>query len=360
MKQAKIQKNFYISNQKTKNIIEKRCADLAYINNQSASIIIEEKLMEGLFPKNKEAKDLTTFCLYNDDPDNIKITLEAAFQNNSAGIDWKARHSNFFPVVMFSLRKFKGPAKFTGKEHEYHHLLDQLTFIIKRINNCVCGVINTEERAFLADKAKNAMELIKNLKENPGKISPFDVLEMISDFFEMLDDWSITYRALSDLAAISTFEESSNARIELFDIIDELSTEWETNTEKEIDYESSINTELYLNRIKLKVEHNENLETENYFSIYANDACIGNLTASSENILWNSLGSYNPRYQFKDEDIFASVVAELKKYKNEHGYQYLVIDSLRGGFASELDSTMIRRVGFKQLPDNHPSLYYLE
>ncbi|EGC03375.1 hypothetical protein [Ruminococcus albus] len=359
MKQSKIQKSFYFSDQKTKNIIEKRCADLALINNQSTSYIIEEKLKEGLFPKNKYAKELTTFCLYNDDLNYIKNTLDAAFQNNAAGIDWKSIHSNFYPIVMFSLKYFKGPDKFTGKEQEFHHLVEQLNLIIQRINNTVNGIINIEERSFLIEKAKSATELIATLKENPGKTTPYDIFEIIADFFAMLDDWSITYRALSDLAAICTFKESTTQRIELFDIVNELSVDWETKTEKNNDNETSINTDLYLNRVNLKVVQDDQF-TNNFLSVYANDACVGNITAAFENILWNSMGSYNPKYQFKDEDIFASVVAELKKYKNEHGYKYLVIDDLRGGFASLLDQKMISRVGFKQLPDNYPSLYYLE
>ena len=359
MKQAKIQKNINLSSQKIKNIIEKRSADIAQKLGQSTSLVVERALMSGLFPQNKEANSLTINYLYSDDSDNIKNALNAAFANNAAGIDWKAKHSNFLPVVIFCLKYYKGPEKFTGKEHELHHLLEQLFLIIKRINNCVNGIINAEEKSFFDDKAKNAMTLITHIKETPEEINPYDVFELISDFFAMLDDWSITYRALSDLTSICTFEESARNRIELFDIISRLSADWETKTEKENDYETTINTEFYLNRVTLKFTKEDRL-TDNPLTVYANDACVGNVIAAMENLIWNSGGNYNPKYQFRNEDIFAAVVAELKKYKDEHGFKYLVIDNHSNGFASVLDPVMIRRAGFRQLPDNNPALYFLE
>lgn len=304
MKQVKIQKNINLRDQKTKNLIEKRSADLAQKLNQSTSFIIEKALLEGLFPKNKEAWDLTINYLYSDDPNSIKRTLNAAFEINAAGTDWKAKHSNFLPIIMFGMKYYRNPAYFTGKERVFHHLLEQLFLIIKRIDNCVKGVIKVEERSFLEDKAQNAMNLITSLKNAPEKINPYNIFEIISDFFEMLDDWSITYRALSDLVEICTFEESSDTRIELFDIINELSVNWKTKSEKE--NETSIDIEFYLNRISLNLAK-EDCSPDNHFTVYANDACVGNVTVAMNNLIWNSGGNYNPKYQFKNADVFLSV-----------------------------------------------------
>ena len=235
MKQTKVQKNFNLSNQKIKDVIEKRCTDLAQKNNQSTSFILEEKLMEGLFPMNIEAKELTINYLYSDEPNSIKNTLDAAFKNNNAGTGWKAVHNNFLPLVIFCKKYYKGPTRFTGKEQELPHLIDQLDLIIKRIDNCVNCIIDIQERSFLSDKAKNAMDILKKLKESPEVIKPNHIFEIIADFFAMFDDWSIVYRALGDLTEICTFEENADTRIELFNLLDELSSDWEPKSPEEDD-----------------------------------------------------------------------------------------------------------------------------
>lgn len=355
MKQSKIQKSFYFSDQKTKSIIEKRCADLALINNQSSSFIIEDKLMEGLFPKNKEAKDLIINYLYSDDPDSIKNTLDAAFNINANGTTTRR---NFMPIITFCLKRYRGPSKFPKVEQDLYYLVDQLNFILKRINNCVSGIIDEKERSYYYDRTISAADLIKTLRESPDKTKPYYIIELIADFFEMIDDYPHTYNALSTLAQLSEFEESANNRIELYDIINELSTDWDKI--KKDDSNLRLYPELYTNRVRFKIAKDERF-ADDCLAVFANEACVGYVTAVSDQLLWKKDPYFeNPKYQFKDEDIFASVVTELKKYKDEHGYKYLVIDSLRDGYASILDRDLISSVGFRQLPDNHPSLYYLE
>ena len=356
MKQVKIQKNINLRDKKTKNLIEKRSADLAQELNQSTSFVIEKALLEGLFPKNKEAWDLTTNFLYSDEPNSVKDTLYAVFKNNTTGIV----HNNLLPIVMFCLKHYKGPSNFSFNNQELYHLIDQLKLIIKRIQNCVSGTIEIKERAFLHDRANSAADMIKILQENPEKINPYYIFELIADFFAMLDDFLNTFTALSDLTTICQFEENVNTRIELFDLINELSADWNSKPEKE-DNKLNLYPELYLlNRVRLKICKDKRF-ADNCLAVFANEACVGYVTAVSDQLLWKK-DPYieNPRYQFKNEDIFASVVAELKKYKDEHGYKYLVIDSRRDGYANILDRDLFSSVGFRQLPDNHPSLWYLD
>ncbi|MCR5020105.1 hypothetical protein [Ruminococcus sp.] len=358
MKQVKIQKNINLRDQKTKNLIEKRSADLSKKISQSTSFVIENALIEGLFPKNKEARDLTTNYLYTDEPNNVKNTLYAVFQNNTTGIR-DSLHTNLLPIVMFCLKHYKGPSNFSRKEQDLYHLIDQLNIILKRINNCVAATIEINEKEFLCDRATSAADLIKKLEESPEKVKPYYIFELIADFFAMLDDFPYTYSALSDLTSICQFIEDVDTRIELFDIINELSADWDKKIEID-DNNKKIYLDLYLNRVRLKICKDKRF-AEDCLAVYANDACVGYVTVANNELLWKkSFYVDNPRYQFRNEDIFASVVAELIKYKNEHGYKYLVIDSLCEGYASILDHDLISSVGFKQLPDNHPALYYLD
>ena len=55
-----------------------------------------------------------------------------------------------------------------------------------------------------------------------------------------------------------------------------------------------------------------------------------------------------------------SVVKELKRYKDEHGYKYLTIWSLNNGYAEQLDKELLEKAGFRHISDMHPACMFLE
>ena len=68
--------------------------------------------------------------------------------------------------------------------------------------------------------------MLKNAEENPKEIVFRNHFQLVYDCWDMLDDWSITYRYLGCLARMCDFQENTNARNKLYDIISELSLEW--------------------------------------------------------------------------------------------------------------------------------------
>ena len=66
----------------------------------------------------------------------------------------------------------------------------------------------------------------KTAEEDPSNIVIRQHFELVRDCWDMLDDWSITYRYLMDLVTMGEFQESTIARNDLYDIISEISKEW--------------------------------------------------------------------------------------------------------------------------------------
>ena len=104
--------------------------------------------------------------------------------------------------------------------------------------------------------------------------------------------------------------------------------------------------------------------TSGYTEVYANDAPIGllsSMAAAPDQLSWSPDDRvYNVKFQFRNEDTFFSVVKELKRYKDEHGYKYLTIWSLNNGYAEQLDKELLEKAGFRHISDMHPACMFLE
>lgn len=223
----KNQKMFYYSSEYTKKFIETRIEDLANKTQRSSSFIIENILMDGLLPKNEEAKAIIRFNLYPDDEQGgVQKTLDAVFFKNSAGINWDSRHSNFKPLVEYCIYYSSATATSKSNENLVPYLLSQLKSIVERIENCRDACNETYDRKMYSLQLELAELLYKNAEENPKEIVFRDHFQLVYDCWDMLDDWSITYRYLGYLARMCDFQENTNARNKLYDIISEISEEW--------------------------------------------------------------------------------------------------------------------------------------
>lgn len=227
MATKKMLKAFYFSTEMVKKFIETRIDDIAAKEGRSSSYIIENILLDGLLPANKDAKFIIRTHLYPDDDNGgVKKTLEALFAYNAAGIDWHPKHNNFLPFIEYCLSYGDSSAGCTGKEHQLHHFLSQMASIVAKIESCADSCIEPEDRhryKLIADEARNAYE---NAKKDPSSILFREHYELVSDCWDMIGDFDITYRYLSDLASMGKFQENIVARNTLFDIINDISKAW--------------------------------------------------------------------------------------------------------------------------------------
>ena len=222
----KLQKAFYFSSERKKKFIESRLEDLAVQQDRSTSYVIESLLTDALLPDHKEAKSLIYNFLYADQDCGVQKTLTAAFDYNSSGCDWHSRHKNFLPLLEFCLAFCTDTSRCTGTEMRLEHFRSQLRDITIRIADCTASCIEPYDRIRYESLAGWAKALYEKALEDPTNIVFREHFELVRDCWEMLDDWSITYRYLCDLAAMCEFEESDDCRSRLYSIIDDLSKGW--------------------------------------------------------------------------------------------------------------------------------------
>ncbi len=349
------QKSFYCSSKASFNFITGRTNDLAEREGRTASFIIESIIKNRILPKNSDAASLVENFLYEEN--GVKQTLETAFQNNAAGLNCKSVCGDFKPLVKFCLDFLATNSTCSGDEPILYHFRSQLESVVKKIENDAPQCIEMGDRKGFLEIANHAKDLYNASLKTPDKISIKAFFEVIYDCFEMLKDLSITYRCLADLVSMGTFEETVIARNELFNTIENVFSPDKVFEHADVSpYISCANT------INLRVEASSRYNNDNMFDVFANDALVGTLFSNVEGWLnWMpDVFGGNPSFQFRNDETFYSVVQALKKYKNENGYQYLVIHAYNGGFVSCLDKDLLLKAGFKNRPDCDPSSMFLE
>lgn len=212
MKEAKkIQKSFYFSDQKTKDVIEKRCSDLALINNQSNSFIIEDKLMQGLFPQDREAKKYV-LLLYSSEQDGIKTTLQSFFEDKGNCVYLKHGNADIKPHVYYCYKHSKEFSEITKSTKEY--IIKLFEIVVKYIEKHILDNDNFDDELF--------MTTVNAIKKNFTEFMPEAIFKMIYDAWEMIGDYSATIKFLGALISVCEFEETSESRCELVDIINSM------------------------------------------------------------------------------------------------------------------------------------------
>lgn len=227
MTQKKIQKAFYLSSEYAKEFIETRIDDIAVKTQHSSSYIIETLLLKSLLPENEEAKDIIRYNLYpQDGQGGVQRTLEAIFSKNAAGTGWEPRHNNFFPLIEFCLNFGTYSATYKGKQTSLDHFYSQMRSIVEYVKNCANSCIEEYDRQRYESLAAWAGQLYEKAQSEPNEIVIRYHFELVRDCWAMLSNYDITYRYLRDLVMMGEFQESTIARNELYDIINEISKEW--------------------------------------------------------------------------------------------------------------------------------------
>lgn len=223
----KNQKMFYFSSEYAKKFVESRIEDVAIETQRSSSYIIENLLLEGLLPQNEEAKYIIQQNLYpENDNGGIKKTLDALFSTNAAGLDWKSKHNNFKPLVEYCIL-YCDSASYYKNDPLLDYFISQLRDIVSRIENCVYACIEPYDKKMYSSNLELAKLILEKAENSPQEIMYKECYELINISWEMLYDWSITFRFLACVTRMCDFnEENSHARNELYSIISDISQEW--------------------------------------------------------------------------------------------------------------------------------------
>lgn len=140
----------------------------------------------------------------------LKELLIQANVENSAGINWKAVHDNYRPLVEFMRELVTDSSlELTGEEPEYHHYLSQLKTAVE-----------------LSDNQKWGRELYEELKSEPESFITINLLNWLLENWEALKNSTTTYRLLADVARVESWTDDKDAIQKYFSVMESISGEW--------------------------------------------------------------------------------------------------------------------------------------
>lgn len=222
-----LKKMIVFSSDRMKAIIENMIADEAAVENRSASALIEKHLYNDLMPQNKDAR-FWLDPLYQGEW-SVGNVLHAAFAANAAGTRgaWSSKWGNFLPLIEFAkTQESLCNTVPTGEEQELHHFRSQLDSICEKLESLAEDKENPDA-PYYANEAKYARDLLKEAKEEPQYMRYINFYQLVIDNWEILKDWSITFRMLCDLATMEKgWRNTPEVRYELTRILSDISKEW--------------------------------------------------------------------------------------------------------------------------------------
>ncbi len=212
-----------------KELIEKALDDIEEVTSLNSSTIIEDFIMKSIFPKNNAAKSWVTYMYkYNWKTNQV---LEAVFEYLSAGINWKARYTNAFPLINFSHQlSYYSQITLDDAEIEYEYIVSQLDSI-KKLLEGICSELEDDDlkKSNLESEVNLISEWIDSNKKVSNVVRISTIYNLIVNNWDILNDYTRTYRLLSALESIKKdITDTANIRLELINILKNVSDEWDS------------------------------------------------------------------------------------------------------------------------------------
>lgn len=201
--------------------------------NRSLSAVIERTTLNALLPSDPYMRAVAQYQLFSDSG-NIGAALETLFENNSAGMDWHSKHTNYLPFVFFAREKssFCKNRLLAGEKYAIEfaatHTASQLASIIDHLREQGEKTEDDVKAAYFQREVKLGEYYLKELKEEPQFFKPINLYNLVINNWDQLSWWSITFRLLNDLVQLQTgWRDDPEAQLELLDLMKSVSAEWE-------------------------------------------------------------------------------------------------------------------------------------
>ena len=259
--QNKYQRGIIHSSKKVKEIIDGRLNDISKITNKSISKIIEDILIENLLCKNEDARSIMENVLYSEKENSIKQTMIAIFNLNLV----RDKKYNIRPFIEYLLLWAFQDDVVTLTEEDHSKFLSLYKKIIEQIEKYAqqhkFEIENWEEieqaniKAAFEKKETPYKDCrppwwwwnYKQQTEWANKLYQLDCdefarklhlrhhMQILWDFWDALIDCNTTYTFLIFIAEKAAFIENEMARNRVCSILNEVSEEWETENNNNID-----------------------------------------------------------------------------------------------------------------------------
>lgn len=230
MAEKRIQKVFYYSNKIAKAIIEGLLDDEAEVTNRSTSYLIEQHILRDFLPENETVSKWIQMLYAKDEKDkpvsDLQDTMIAVFSYMAAGVDGKAKNENGKTLVDFSYKNkclYQHQSNnYNTSELPYYH--SQLGYVIERIEMLQKAIV--DETAEEAERKAKLDFDIRELKRIHDEDEITDdslsfVYMMILENWDMLFNWTYTYRLLTVMARIQKWEDTAETRMSLVRLLND-------------------------------------------------------------------------------------------------------------------------------------------
>ncbi len=326
----RIQKAFDLSSETSKNIIEIRLEEISRKTQRSSSNVIEGILLDALLPHDEDVKQILTRSLFTDDDDALSHTIMDLFLENASGNNWVALHDNFRALVQYSFDLTYKASIDAKKSEAKEQLLYYFRTLSGKINDDLNYCIEPIDKNNYKKELKRFEALIASL-EATGVLRAKDALEIILNCWDILRSWTVTYQLLGEILSRCRIKCTPNNSAKLLKILDNIVNEWSPK------YNLLLpdNPRFMYGDPSIRFTYSNSTKYSDAVELHANGAIVGILTITSDWLIWSpDLQNCNVKFQFRKLETFVAVVKELQRYKNEHGYRYLVIWTYNNGIAS--------------------------
>lgn len=208
-------KTFVYSSDRARKICEGLLKDSAETKKITESVLIENSILSTLLPQHRDAASWVELMY---DGETLADAYARAFCGFASGTYYQAAHDNGQPLVeefrhLISLSIYR----FSGKEAEYQHLIQQLTYLLELFPDSNPW----HDRQLLE-------HFIAQLKSDPMDVSAQDLVALILRNFAVLGNNTRTYRVLMDIAAAAapTLRDTPALRIAYIETLGQISREW--------------------------------------------------------------------------------------------------------------------------------------
>lgn len=132
----------------------------------------------------------------------------------AAGANWHAKYDNATPLVDFAIRWGSVDDVMDADAQLLPHAAMQMNGIAARL-------------ATTTADATRAQHICAMMHNDPRSVRYADIYQLLSDHWDDLRQWSITYRLLADLATMQQWQDNDTARADLRQIITSVSSSWQ-------------------------------------------------------------------------------------------------------------------------------------
>lgn len=212
-----LKKMIVFSSTQNRKVIEGIVKDQSCFSGRSESAIIEQAIIQSLMPSNNNAQYWIKI-LY--DGGTLSEAYKNVFSSYAAGLNWKAQWANGYILVeQFSRLLAMTFPKTNGTEEELYHLRSQMKAICEVLHRDGGDASDNEQVAFYVEQLNNL----------PQHISLLDISTLLLRNWDKLGSYSVTYRALTDIASISASQllDDCSSRIQFIITLKKISDEWE-------------------------------------------------------------------------------------------------------------------------------------